>query len=657
MTTAAPVHAGSPRQTHAKRVLLTSVCRPLGEKHGDGPSVGYELLHGQITRAQGIWSPRTPLSNRIQFSLLYIAENLDAPTTVLHYPSRAELIRELKQGYEFVGISFLLATFRHMKEMVALIRAHAPGTQIVLGSYGTVLGDEVLTPHADHICREEGIGFMRRLLGEPERPLPYRQPQVLSQLSVFGRRVSNTGVVFAGLGCPNGCDFCCTSHFFKRKHVRLLPTGKDVYRAIEVYLADDPETPIQIMDEDFLLNRRRAMEFRDAVVAGGRPLSVFAFASIRALSQYSIEELLEMGIDGLWIGYEGSRAGFSKQIGRPPAELFRELRDHGISILASMIIGLPYQTPEIIDTELAELLDLQPDFTQFMIYGPTPGTPFFQQVIDEGLLHRDLLDDRELYYHSCNGFTAMVNHPSMAPAEIEAAQARCFDQDFRRLGPSIFRTVETWLLGYQRLAAFAHPLLQAKAALFQKQLRRAYPVFLAGRLFGPNAASRRRIAELEARVHAAAGRPGGKQRLESLLALAAASWTWLTLRLGLFQHPPLLRHSFRFPQEPAPARAWRRLRSIAAGSHAVRVELRAQSTVWVRIEGSLDRRGTERLINRLRSALKRSENRLVLDLDRLLRAEQDFAEHIADVLRMYRERIHLVLPAGGEVRARLASAT
>ena len=76
-----------------KRVLFTSVCRPLGPDHGDGPSVGHELLHGQVTRAQGIFSPRAVHRH---FSLDYIAENLQAPCVVLQYPSRREFVRELK---------------------------------------------------------------------------------------------------------------------------------------------------------------------------------------------------------------------------------------------------------------------------------------------------------------------------------------------------------------------------------------------------------------------------------------------------------------------------------------------------------------------------------------------------------------------------------
>src|SRR5512138_216898 len=116
-----------------KKVLLTSVCRPLGPKYGDAPSVGYELLFGQVTRAQGLFSPRAV---HLQFSLDYIAENLDAPTVVLQYPSRRELIRELKKGYEFVGVCFIMALIHKMKEAVALIRKYAPNSKIILGGYG-----------------------------------------------------------------------------------------------------------------------------------------------------------------------------------------------------------------------------------------------------------------------------------------------------------------------------------------------------------------------------------------------------------------------------------------------------------------------------------------------------------------------------------------
>lgn len=628
-----------------KKVLLTSVCRPLGERYGDAPSVGYELLYGQVTRAQGLFSPR---ANHVQFSLEYIAENLKAPATVLHYPSRSELIRELDNEYDYVGISFVLATFHRMKEVVALVRKRSPRAKIILGGYGTVLSDQELAPYSDFICREEGVAFMQRLLDEPLATPPYRHPMIISRLRLFGREVSRTGMVFGGLGCPNGCDFCCTSHFFKRKHIRLLPTGRDLYDVIARYQEIEPGMSIVILDEDFLLNRKRALELRDCVMAGNQPLSIFVFASIKAISQYTVEEILEMGIDGLWIGYEGTRSGYAKQEGRPVQELFRELRAHGISVLSSMILGLPYQTPEIIEHELDQLLALRPSLSQFLIYGPTPGTPFYEEVMKEGRLQQELGDDRELYYRNCTGFKAMVRHSTMSPREIEEAQTHCFAEDLRRLGPSIFRSLETWFIGHERLKTSERPMLRAKARRFAAEIRRSYPVFLSGKLLARGRDIRRRILELEKSIHRTLGAPTFSQRMESVAALALALWYGLSLKLGRFQHPKLTRHTFRFPDESLPSRVWRRLRERRRVGHQVEVELRSESTVWVSVEGTLNAEGARQLARDLAKGLRRRKELLVLDLERLAQTERAALERLAEQLESYRNRVRVLVPQATE---------
>ena len=264
------------------KVLFTTVCRPIGPSQGDAPSVGYELLFGQVTRAQGVFSPR---ATHIQFGLEYIANNIDAPATVLQYPSARELIRELKKGYDFIAVAFIMATFHHMEKVVQLARRYAPHAKIVLGGYGTILSDEELKPYGDHICRGEGVAFMRDLLGEPPRAMPYEHPIVVSTLKLFSLPVSKTGMVFAGLGCANGCDFCCTSHFFKRRHIRLLDSGKDIFDVLCRYQDEHGVSQFTILDEDFLLNKRRANEFREAVKKSRRTFGIFCFASIRALDQ------------------------------------------------------------------------------------------------------------------------------------------------------------------------------------------------------------------------------------------------------------------------------------------------------------------------------------------------------------------------------------
>ena len=628
-----------------KKVLLTSVCRPLGPSNGDAASVGYELLYSQVTRAQGLFSPRTV---NVYFSLEYIAENLDAPTVVLQYPSKSELIRELKKGYEYIGVSFLMAVMHKMKETVALIRKYAPDSKIVLGGYGTVLKDEELLPFADYICREEGVAFFRRLLGEPEISMPYKHPLMVSWLKIFGWKVSGTGKILAGLGCPNGCDFCCTSHFFSRKHIRLLPEGKDIYAVAERYHELNPNLVFLILDEDFLLNKKRAMEFRDCVIKGGKSLSIFAFSSIKAISQYTVQEILEMGIDGFWIGYEGTRSSYAKQQGRPVEEILTEFREHGITVLTSMIVGFDYQTREVVAQEFDGLMKLKPALSQFLIYGPVPGTPFYERIIKANLLHDVYTKDRPLMYRRADGFTTMIKHPTLSPEQIQDIQNWCFEQDFQRLGPSIFRVLEGRLLGYRKLKDSPNPLLRLKAQHYAKELRNAYPVFLAGKLLGPNRAVRRWISELEQSIHFELGKPAAKERLMSVVAVGAALWTGLTLKLDLFQHPKLIRSMYRTTTERwAGFDLWEGIqRKLTIPNLSIQVELQhAKQQVWLRLEGALSSSDADRLALKLRYVLARTkQSNLVLDLKKLHWEKVGDLRPLREKLAAHRSRIRLVLP-------------
>jgi hypothetical protein len=416
---------------------------------------------------------------------------------------------------------------------------------------------------------------------------------------------------------------------------------------VERYLASDPNLVFLILDEDFLLNKKRAMEFRDCVIAGGKTISIFAFSSVKAISQYTVAEILEMGIDGFWIGYEGTRSNYAKQQGRPVADIFTEFREHGITILTSMIVGFDYQNQEVVAKELDGLLQLKPSLAQYLIYGPVPGTPFYERIIKDNLLQDVYTKDMDLFYRRADGFRTMIKHPTLSAEEIEAIQTWCFEQDFQRLGPSIYRTLEARLLGLQKMKNSPNPLLRAKAAYYAGELRYAYPVFLAGRLLGPNAAVRRWIGDLERRIHAELGAPPLGQRIKSVLGVAAALWTGLTLKLNLFQHPKLIRNTYRVPgRRWAAFEMWEEFRRKTASPHySAQVELRhSTKEVWIRLEGVLSTSESGKLADRIRESLARSKGKLVLDFKKLHWDKVENLEPLRGKLAEYRSRIRVVLP-------------
>ena len=129
----------SPRRPASKacRILLSGVFKPFGVDDGYGRKENVmELFHNQVTKAQGIASLR--LHHRT-FGLYFLAANIDADVTVLDFPSKKRFIREIRQHYDLVGISFITPNFAKAREMSRLIREHAPESVIVLGGHGAAI--------------------------------------------------------------------------------------------------------------------------------------------------------------------------------------------------------------------------------------------------------------------------------------------------------------------------------------------------------------------------------------------------------------------------------------------------------------------------------------------------------------------------------------
>jgi hypothetical protein len=132
------------------------------------------------------------------------------------------------------------------------------------------------------------------------------------------------------------------------------------------------------------------------------------------------------------------------------------------------------------------------------------------------------------------------------------------------------------------------------------------------------------------------------QRALAVAAVGAAVWTSLTLRLDLRQHPKLVKHASRMPSAaPRPARAWRRLRRAWRD---LLVEQRSARTVWLRLEGRLSCADARRLGDGVGTALRRTRDHLVLDVERLIGFEHEAAALLAERLGEFRQRIRILAP-------------
>jgi haloalkane dehalogenase len=490
--------------------------------------------------AQGLFRSRGTTE---QWGLDFIAQNLLSPTTCLHYPTMERFIAEVKRGYDYVGIAFVSSTFHKMVPMVEAVRKHAPDSKIILGGYGTALGD-MLEPYADHICKGEGIQFMRELLGEPTQR-PIKQPVILQSQALFSLPLlEKTGYVIAGLGCPNGCDFCVTSHYFKRRHIRFLPDGESILSAIEDLRRASPGLgSFWINDEDFLLDEKRGRGFLEAVRASDLPpISLSVFSSVKALSQFKASELVEMGVDWVWVGYEGHRAGYSKMKGRRYEDLFADLHRHGISVMASMIIGFDYQTPEIIQEEFDELMRLRPTMCQFLIYGAAHGTPAYERLAAEGRLVEEVYADHSKH----DGFSLGFVHPHIEAEEMERIQRELYHEEFRRLGPSVLRVAEDWLSGAENLQDHPRPRVRAKARKYKQLSHRGALIVKASKRYVNEEVGRWLDSFYQRLIDTTGPLTPSERVVESLSPLILAVTDW-KLKHQVGQQPRFTRRTYNTP--------------------------------------------------------------------------------------------------------------
>ncbi len=535
---------------HKPNILLTTVCRPFGGE-GEGDSVGAELFHPQITREQGIFSYRQVIRC---WALDYIAENIEASSVVLHYPSEREFARELKNStYDYIGINFVVATYHKVKPMVRLIRTHAPGTKIILGGYGTVLSDEELSPYGDLICREEGIEYMRRLFGEDTvKPLVHPYAPVESPRIYSFPLKTKVAHITGGLGCPNGCDFCCTSHFFKRKYIPFVKNGQELYRLMldmekKAEIAGDDLSGFILIDEDFFLHEKRAREFLQCVREGGKSMSIMGFGSVRGLSKFTPDEIAEMGFDILWTAFEGTESNFSKLKGRSLSELYSSLKSRGVALLTSMIIGFPYQDRAKIMEEFLMITELGPSLWQVLIYFAFPGTPLHKQMIEENRYLPEYRKNPD--YRTYDGFAMHFSHPHFSAPELKDLQSELYRKNFEILGPSILRVVRVWFEGYRNLKDSSNPLLSGRAERMRIYVRRAIPAMYPAILLGPNKERRTEAKELLNEIIQETGSLSITDRLFGIATIPLTAWTWLTKKLHIAQQPKLLR--LEHPATPA----------------------------------------------------------------------------------------------------------
>jgi hypothetical protein len=468
-----PVH---PKGTRA-RVLLSSVFGPYAQNDEFGSRAinPMELYHNQVTRAQGAFSLR--MFHR-SWGIMMIQANISAPCTVLDFPTRKAFAKELTtQHYDVVGISSIIVNVGKVKEMCRMVRELSPHSTIVVGGHVTATPNVDKLVDADHYVRGEGIGWMRRYLGENDSAA-IKHPAIISGIQTRSmglrlpeRRGSTAATIIPSVGCPMGCSFCTTSSFFggKGHFFNFYETGDELFEIMNNFETTLGVKTFFIMDENFLLHRKRALELLARMKQAGKSWSMAVFASANAVRKYTMQELVELGVSWVWIGLESEKASYSKLQGMDTQQLTHEMRSHGIRVQGSTIIGLEHHTPGNIREEIEHAVQHETDFHQFMLYTPVPGTPLYREMSEQGRM-LDFVDFADIH----GQFKFNFKHAAISREDSKRLLDWAFWHDFERNGPSLYRMCQTMLHGWQRYRDYPDPRVRERFAREMDKLKTGY---------------------------------------------------------------------------------------------------------------------------------------------------------------------------------------
>jgi radical SAM superfamily enzyme YgiQ (UPF0313 family) len=464
------------QQSHP-RVLLTSVFGPFAQddEFGSRSINPLELYHNQVTRAQGPFSLRM---HHRSWGIMLIQENISARSTLLDFPTRERFVEELtSNAYDVVGISGIIVNIGKVREMCRLVRLHSPSSVIVVGGHVSAIPGVERLLDADHIVKGEGIRWFREFLGEPV-DAPIAHPAIPSSFGfrLMGLKAPRGGgdpaaTIIPSVGCPMGCNFCTTSSFFggKGHFVNFYQTGAELF---DIMCEVERKLGVRtffMMDENFLLYKKRALELLDHMKRHGKAWSMFVFSSANAIRQYEMRQLVELGVSWVWMGFESPGSSYVKLKNADTMALTSELQSHGIRVQGSTIVGLEHHTPANIRSEIEYAVAHDADCHQFMLYTPVPGTPLHADMESQGrmLNEVDLADIHGQYKFN-------FRHEHIERDDSKSWLDWAFQRDYEANGPSLLRMMRTIFEGWKRYGQDGDARVRERFRAEASKLREGY---------------------------------------------------------------------------------------------------------------------------------------------------------------------------------------
>ncbi|MBN2603130.1 MAG: B12-binding domain-containing radical SAM protein [Candidatus Thermoplasmatota archaeon] len=265
------------------------------------------------------------------------------------------------------------------------------GNIVVLGGYHPSAMPLEAKEHADSVVIGEAELSWPKLIKDLENKKlkPFYQPSFISSEKIppakqIFMKYHKMGMVQATRGCPYACKYCAVKNVegkkFRSRPIKNVINELKSLKTKRFFFADssltiNPEYTKKLFQEMIGLNKKFS-----------------CYGNIHTL--YDDEDLLKLASDAgceQWlIGFESIDQKTLNQIGNKPNKVkdysvaVNKIRDHGMMIMGLFIFGFDTDKPDIFQSTLKAVYQMNIDRAGFAILTPFPGTQIYQQFENEG---------------------------------------------------------------------------------------------------------------------------------------------------------------------------------------------------------------------------------------------------------------------------------
>ena len=200
-------------------------------------------------------------------------------------------------------------------------------------------------------------------------------------------------------GCPYVCTFCDQANTGARRR-----SPQKVIDEIKICVEEYGVKEITFWDDTLSYHKKWMREFLNLLIDENLDLIWSCYAAVNTVDREILQLMSKAGCWNIFYGFETAVEELAKNMLTDRKnrnlermkDVARWTREAGIEYRGSFMIGMPGETPELAKQTIQNAIELDPDYAQFSIVCPFPGTTLAAEI-KQGKWGKFISQDLEEY--------------------------------------------------------------------------------------------------------------------------------------------------------------------------------------------------------------------------------------------------------------------